>query len=246
MTDLKNKTAIVTGASRGLGKTIAKLLAIHGANVVVNFANNQSQADEVVSEIIQSGGQALAIQADISQSAEVTKLFDQAIEKYGKIDIVINNGGIMITKFLKDTTEEDFDKQFSINVKGVFLSMKEASAKMANNGRIINISSTVTRLMMPTYSTYSASKSAVEQMTRVFAKEIGGKGITVNSVSPGPVNTELFLKGKTEEMIQRIAGLSAFNRIGETPDIVPVILFLASDESQWITGQNFGANGGMA
>ena len=246
MTDLKNKTAIVTGASRGLGKTIAKLLAIHGANVVVNFANNQSQADEVVSEIIQSGGHALAIQADISQSAEVTKLFDQAIEKYGKIDIVINNGGIMITKFLKDTTEEDFDKQFSINVKGVFLSMKEASAKMANNGRIINISSTVTRLMMPTYSTYSASKSAVEQMTRVFAKEIGGKGITVNSVSPGPVNTELFLKGKTEEMIQRIAGLSAFNRIGETPDIVPVILFLASDESQWITGQNFGANGGMA
>lgn len=246
MTDLKNKTAIVTGASRGLGKTIAKLLAIHGADVVVNFATNQSQADETVSEIIQSGGQAFAIQADISQSAKVTELFDKAIEKYGKVDIVVNNGGIMITKFLKDTTEEDFDKQFSINVKGVFLSMKEASAKMANNGRIINISSTVTRLMMPTYSTYSATKSAVEQMTRVFAKEIGGKGITVNSVSPGPVKTELFLKGKTEEMIQRIAGLSAFNRIGETQDIAPVILFLASDESQWITGQNFGANGGMA
>ena len=152
----------------------------------------------------------------------------------------------MIIKPTRDTTEEDFDKTFSVNTKSVFFSMKEASTKMVNNGRIINISSSVTRVMFPGYGIYSASKSAIEQMTRVFAKEIGSKGITANSVSPGPINTELFLEGKSEEMIQRIAGMTAFNRIGETNDIAPLILFLASDESQWITGQNFGANGGMA
>lgn len=244
--NLKNKTAIVTGSSRGLGKTIAKHLAINGANVIINYSSNKQKADEVVSEITQSGGQAYAIQADISKPAEISKLFDLTIEKYGKIDIVINNAGIMITKFTKDTSEEDFDKTFSINTKSVFFSMKESATKMANNGRIINISSSVTRVMFPTYGVYSASKAAVEQMTKVFAKEIGSKGITANTVSPGPINTELFLQGKTEEVIQRIASLTAFNRIGETDDITPLILFLVSDESQWITGQNFGANGGMA
>lgn len=246
MTNLKNKTAIVTGASRGLGKTIAKILAQNGANVIVNYANNEEQANEVVSEISNSGGQAFAIQADISKPIEITKLFDQTIEKYGQIDIVINNAGIMITKFTKDTTEDDFDKTFSVNAKSVFFSMKEASTKMANNGRVINISSSVTRVMFPTYGVYSASKSAVEQMTKVFAKEIGSKGITANTVSPGPMNTELFLQGKSEEVIQRIASLTAFNRIGETADIAPIILFLASEESQWVTGQNLGINGGMA
>lgn len=246
MIHLKNKTAIITGSSRGLGKAIAKLLALNGANVIINYSSNKIQADEVVSEIIQSGGQAHAIQADISSPVEITKLFDQTIEKYGKIDIVINNAGIMITKFTKNTSEEDFDRTFSINTKSVFFSMKEAATKMAENGRIINISSSVTRVMFPTYGVYSASKAAVEQMTKVFAKEIGSRGITANTISPGPINTELFLQGKTEEVIQRIASLTAFNRIGETYDIIPVILFLSSDESQWITGQNFGVNGGMA
>jgi 3-oxoacyl-[acyl-carrier protein] reductase len=246
MTNLKNKIAIVTGSSRGLGKTVAKLLAKNGANVIINYSSNKEQAEEVVSEITQAGGQAFAIKADISKPIEISKLFDQTIEKYGKIDIVVNNAGIMITKFTKDTTEEDFDKTFAVNAKSVFFSMKESATKMANNGRIINISSSVTRVMFPTYGVYSASKSAVEQMTKVFAKEIGSRGITANTVSPGPINTELFLQGKTEEVIQRIASLTAFNRIGETNDIAPVILFLASEESLWITGQNFGANGGMA
>ena len=136
MTNLKNKTAIVTGASRGLGKTIAKILAKNGANVIINYANNEEQANEVVSEISNSGGQAFAIQADISKPIEITKLFDQTIEKYGQIDIVINNAGIMITKFTKDTTEDDFDKTFSVNAKSVFFSMKEASTKMAHFFRI--------------------------------------------------------------------------------------------------------------
>lgn len=246
MNKLANKTAIVTGASRGLGKEIALLLAAHGANVVINYANNSEEAEKVANSINNTGGRAIAIRADISDAAAVTHLFDQTIEQFGKVDIVVNNAGIMITKPVKDTTEEDFDQQFRINVKSVFLSMKEAATKMSGNGRIINISSSVTRLMMPGYASYAATKAAVEQMSRVFAKEIGAKGITVNSVSPGPLNTELFLKDKTPELVQRIAGLSAFNRIGETEDIAPVILFLAGDESHWITGQNIGCNGGMA
>lgn len=246
MNKLANKTAIVTGASRGLGKEIALLLAAHGANVVINYANNTEEAEKVANSINNTGGRAIAIRADISDAAAVTHLFDQTIEQFGKVDIVVNNAGIMITKPVKDTTEEDFDQQFRINVKSVFLSMKEAALKMADHGRIINISSSVTRLMMPGYASYAATKAAVEQMSRVFAKEIGAKGITVNSVSPGPLNTELFLKDKTPELVQRIAGLSAFNRIGETEDIAPVILFLAGDESHWITGQNIGCNGGMA
>lgn len=246
MIDLTNKTAIITGSSRGLGKAVAILLAKSGANVIINYSSNKQHADKVVSEIVQSGGQAFAIQADISVPAEISKLFDLTIEKYGKVDIVINNAGIMMTKFIKDTSEEEYDRTFSVNAKSVFFSMKESATKMANNGRVINISSSVTREMFPTYGMYSASKAAVEQMTKVFAKEIGSKGITANTVLPGPINTELFLQGKTEEVIQRIANLTAFNRIGETEDIAPIVLFLASDESQWITGQNFGVNGGMA
>lgn len=246
MTDLKNKTAIITGSSRGLGRKTAIQLAAKGANVVINYNSNQVEADLVVNEIVANGGNAIAIKADVSNNKEVEMLFEKAIMHFGKVDIVVNNAGIMLNKLLKDFTDEDFDKQFSINVKSVFLMMKIAAEKLEHNGRIINISSSTSRLMMPTYSLYSATKAAVEQMSRVFAKEIGNRGITVNSVQPGPMNTELFLQGKSEELITRIASLSAFNRIGEVEDIIPIILFLSSDASQWITGQNIGVNGGMA
>jgi 3-oxoacyl-[acyl-carrier protein] reductase len=159
---------------------------------------------------------------------------------------LINNAGIAIYKLIKDTTDEDFDRIFDINVKGVFNTMKEASTLLADNGRIINFSSSVTRLMLPTYGTYSATKSAVEQLTRVFAKEVGAKGITVNSISPGPVNTELFKQGKNEEVIKHLASMSAFNRIGEPEDIAKIVLFLVDEDSKWITGQNIGVNGGFA
>jgi len=246
MTDLKNKTAIITGSSRGLGKKTAIALAKQGANVVVNYNSNESEALSTVNEILSDGGNAIAIKADVSKSEDVNHLFEKTVEHFGRIDIVVNNAGIMVTKFLKDFSEEEFDKQFSINVKSVFLMMKKASETLEQNGRIINISSSTSRLMMPGYAVYSATKSAVEQMTRVFAKEIGSKGITVNSVLPGPIKTELFLNGKSDELISRIASLSAFNRIGEVEDIIPIILFLSGNDSQWITGQNIGINGGMA
>lgn len=246
MTDLKNKTAIITGSSRGLGKKTAIALAKQGANVVVNYNSNESEALSTVNEILSDGGNAIAIKTDVSKSEDVNNLFEKTIEHFGKIDIVVNNAGIMATKFLKDFSEEEFDKHFSINVKSVFLMMKKASETLEQNGRIINISSSTSRLMMPGYAVYSATKSAVEQMTRVFAKEIGSKGITVNSVLPGPIKTELFLNGKSDELINRIASLSAFNRIGEVEDIIPIILFLSGQDSHWITGQNIGINGGMA
>lgn len=246
MNKLSQKVILVTGASRGIGATIAKALAREGARIIVNYAGGKDAAEQVVANIKKEGGDAVAIQADVTKTSDVKLLFDNAIAHYGRIDVLINNAGIMITKLLKDTTDEDFDRHFDINVKGTFNTMREAATKLADNGTIINISTSVNRLMMPGYSTYVATKSAVEQLTRVFAKEIGSRGINVNSVSPGPTNTELFTNGKSQETMDRIASLSAFNRIGETSDIAPVVVFLASDDAKWISAQNIGVNGGMA
>ncbi len=243
---LQNKVAIITGASRGIGAQIAKVLAREGAMVVINYAKNKAAADQVVSEIQGAGDKAIAIKADVSKADEVKALFDSSIAHYGKVDILVNNAGIAVFKRLQDTSEDEFDRSFDINVKGVFLTLREAAVRLESGGRIINISSTVTRLMMPTYSTYSATKSAVEQLTRVFAKEIGSRGITVNSVSPGPTNTQLFTEGKNEETIKRLASMAALERIAEPEDIARVVLFLASDDSAWVTAQNIGANGGFA
>lgn len=240
MTDFKEKVIIVTG-SKGIGATIAKTLASKGATVIINYASSKTDADHILSEITDAGGK-----ADVSKTEDVKYLFDTTINQFGKIDVLINNAGITIYKLIKDTTDEEFDRIFNINVKGTFNTMREAVARLADNGRIINFSSSVTRLMMPTYGVYSATKSAVEQMTKIFAKEIGSRNITVNSVSPGPVNTELFTQGKSEEIIARIASMSAFNRIGETQNIADVITFLVSDKARWITAQNIGVNGGFA
>lgn len=246
MKTLTGKIILVTGASRGIGAAIAQKLASEGATVVVNYAGNKEAADKTVAAIRNLGVESMAIQADVSKSDEVKKMFDTVIAQYGRIDVLINNAGILLYKLIKDTTDEDFDKQFAINVKGTFNTMREAATRLADNGTIINFSSTTTRLLLPTYGPYVATKGAVEQMTRVFAKEVGARGINVNVVSPGPTNTELFLTGKTQEALDRLAGLSAFNRIGEPEDIAKVVAFLVSDDAKWISGQNIGANGGMA
>jgi 3-oxoacyl-[acyl-carrier protein] reductase len=246
MNTLASKVVLVTGASRGIGAAVAHKLAAEGAKVIINYAGGKEAADQTVNAIKQQGGDAIALQADVSKANEVAAMFDAAIAHYGKIDVLVNNAGIMITKLLKDTTDEDFTRQFDINVRGTFNTMREAATKLADGGSIINFSSTTTRVMMPTYSTYVATKGAVEQLTRVFAKEVGARGINVNTVSPGPTNTELFTKGKPQEIIDRLASLSAFNRIGEPEDIARIVAFLASDEAKWISAQNIGANGAMA
>ncbi|MDN3706620.1 SDR family oxidoreductase [Myroides ceti] len=246
MQKLNNKIILITGASRGIGAAIALKLAKAQAKVIVNYANDRASAETLVLQIREAGGEAIALQADVSKVADVKYLFDAAIAHYGKIDVLINNAGIMITKLVKDTTDEDFNRQFDINVKGVFNTLREAATRLADNGSIINFSTSVNRIMLPGYATYVATKAAVEQLTRVFSKEIGNRGINVNSVSPGPTNTELFTNGKSQEVMDRLASLSPFNRIGEPEDIADVILFLASDEAKWINAQNIGVNGGMA
>ncbi|SKD07783.1 3-oxoacyl-[acyl-carrier protein] reductase [Chitinophaga ginsengisegetis] len=246
MSTLKDKIILVTGSSRGIGATIARQLAVAGAKVIVNYAGGKDAAQQVVEDIKQQGGDAIALQADVSKSEEVKALFDAAIAHYGRIDVLVNNAGIMITKLIKDTTDEEFTRQFDINVKGTFNTMREAATRLADKGSIINFSTSVNRIMLPGYGTYVATKAAVEQLTRVFSKEVGARGINVNSVSPGPTNTELFTNGKSEEVIARLASLSAFNRIGEPNDIAQVVVFLAGDDAKWISAQNIGVNGGMA
>jgi 3-oxoacyl-[acyl-carrier protein] reductase len=246
MINLTAKTALVTGASRGIGAAIAIKLAQAGANVVLNYNGSQSKAEEVLEQIKKANGKVIIVQADISKAVEAKKLFDKAIQHFGKVDILVNNAGVMHNNLIQNASEAEFDQQFDCNVKGVFNMLQQASHKLAEKGTIINVSSTTTKLMLPTYGLYSATKAAVEQMSRVFAKEIGGKGINVNSISPGPTNTELFLEGKSEEQISTLASMTAFKRIGETEDIAKIVLFLASDEAKWITGQNIPVNGGLA
>jgi 3-oxoacyl-[acyl-carrier protein] reductase len=246
MKTLEQKVVLVTGASRGIGAAIALKLADAGAKVIVNYAGGKDAAEQVVADIIQQGGDAIALQADVSKTTDVKNLFDAAIAHYGRLDVLVNNAGIMINKLIKDTTDEDFARQFDINVKGTFNTMREAATRLADKGSIINFSTSVNRIMLPTYGTYVATKAAVEQLTRVFAKEVGSRGINVNSVSPGPTNTELFTNGKSEETINRLASLSPFNRLGEPDDIAKIVVFLASDEAKWVNAQNLGINGGMA
>jgi 3-oxoacyl-[acyl-carrier protein] reductase len=246
MKTLNGKIILVTGASRGIGAAIAQKLADAGAKVVINYAGAKDAADHTVDRIKQNGGHAIALRADVSKAEEVKSLFDAAIAHYGRIDVLVNNAGVMITKLIKDTTDEDFTRQFDINVRGTFNTLREAATRLADNGSIINLSSSNNRIMLPAYATYAATKSAVEQLTRVFSKEVGTRGINVNSVSPGPTNTELFTNGKTQEMIDRLASLSAFNRLGEPEDIAKVIVFLAGDDAKWISAQNIGINGAMS
>jgi 3-oxoacyl-[acyl-carrier protein] reductase len=243
---LKQKVAIVTGGSRGIGRAISQHLAAAGASVIVNYAGNQAAADETIRLIEAGGGTAAALRADVGQPEEIHRLFDEAVARFGRVDVLVNNAGLVLYKLVKDTTEADFDRIFDVNVRGLFFALKEASTRLAEGGRVINFSSTTTRVMLPTYATYSASKAAVEQLTRVFAKEMGPRRITVNAVLPGPVNTELFHEGKTPEMVARLASLAALDRIGEPEDIARVVAFLASDEASWISGQCLGVNGGFA
>ncbi|SEH30458.1 SDR family oxidoreductase [Chryseobacterium culicis] len=246
MKNLAEKVAVVTGSSKGIGAAIALRLAQEGARVVVNYSGNKAAADETVSGITSSGGEAIAIKADVSRKEEVIRLFTESIEHFGNVDIWVNNAGVMINALIKDLSEEQLEKQLDINFKGVFYSLQQAAAQLSDNGSIINLSSTVTRTAFPTYGVYAATKAAVEQMSRIFAKEIGSRGINVNCVLPGPTGTDLFLKGKSEEQIKQLASSNAFGRLGTPEDIAEVVAFLASDQAKWISGQSIGANGGMA
>jgi 3-oxoacyl-[acyl-carrier protein] reductase len=242
---LKGKTAIVTGSSRGIGAAIAQQMASEGANVIVNYANRSKDADEVVAGITAAGGNAFAIKADVGTAEGATALFDAAEARYGKPDILINNAGAILYKPLAAVSEEEFDNLFKVNVKGTFLTCKLAATRLRDKGAIVNLSSSTTALMLPTYGVYVATKGAVEQMSHVFAKEMGSRRIRVNVVSPGPTDTELFNEGKTEEDRTRLANMAALARLGTPEDIANVVTWLVTDEAAWVTGQNVRANGGL-
>lgn len=243
---LSGKVALVTGSARGIGRAIAFRLSKDGASVVVNYAGRVDAANEVVASIEAMGGQAIAVQADVSKIPDLHRLFDEAIARFGKLDILVNNAGINLYKVIAEVTEEEFDKIFAVNVKGTFFACQQATQRLAEGGRIINFSSTTTTLMLPTYGAYVATKGAVEQITRVLAKELGSRGITANVISPGPTDTELFTADKSEEQINRFAQMAALGRLGQVDDIADVVAFLASEEARWITGQNIRVNGGLA
>lgn len=246
MKTLSDKAAIVTGGSRGIGRSVAVALARAGADVAVNYASNEKAAQKVVTEIKALGGKAAAFQADMSRPDEVSALFLTTLKTFGKVDILVNNAGIMLNKPVLQMSEEDFDRVFSINVKGVFLALRLAAEHLSDGGRIVNLSSSVTRLLFPGYGAYAATKAAVDQFTRIFAREVGPRNITVNAVAPGPTRTELFTMGKSEETIGQLASMSALGRIGEPEDIARVVVFLCTDAAAWITGQIIGVNGGFA
>lgn len=245
MQSLHGKVAIVTGSSRGIGAEIALTLANAGAKVVINYAQNKPAADKVCAAISDAGGECVAVQADISDPVAVRKLFDTTSEYFKQIDILVNNAGILLFKEIAEIQDDEFNRIVDVNFKSVFYTLREATTKLADHGRVVNISSTVTRLMLPKYGAYAATKAAVEQLTRIFAREMGKRGITANTVLPGPVDTELFRTGKTAADIERMAAMAALGRIGAAGDIAKVVLFLVSDEARWVTGQDIGVNGGI-
>jgi len=242
-----SQVAIVTGASRGIGAAIAQRLAKDGHAVVVNYAGNAVEAAKLVDAIVAAGGQAIAVQADVSDPAAVRHLFDEAIRIYGRVDVLVNNAGIMPPALppLADTDDKTFDSLFSVNVKGSFNTMREAAVRLQPDGRIVNFSTSVIGLALPGYAVYAATKGAIEVMTNILAKELRGKRITVNAVAPGPTATALFLNGKSPEAIDRLAKAAPLERLGTPEDIANTVAFLASPEGAWINGQTLRANGGI-
>lgn len=240
-----HKTAIITGASRGIGAAIAQRLAGDGANVIVNYANSARSADDVVASIRNEGGKAVAIQADISSTQGIRTLFDAAEEQFGKVNILINNGGVLELAPLKDFDDERFEREVAVNFGGTFRGLREAANRLADGGTIVNFSTSVVGTKLPAYGVYAATKAAVETMTHIASKELAARKITVNAVAPGPVATELFLNGKSEELIDRLTSTIPAGRLGEPDDIADVVAFLVSDAARYVTGQVIRVNGGL-
>ncbi|MBR8224938.1 MULTISPECIES: SDR family oxidoreductase [Burkholderia] len=239
------QVALVTGSSRGIGAEIARRLARDGFRVVVNYAGGAGPAREVVDAIAADGGEAIAVQADIADPAAVAALFDAAEQAFGRIDVVVNSAGVMKLGAIADYDDTTFDQTVAINLKGTFNVSREAAKRVRSGGRIVNLSSTMVGVRLPTYGVYVATKAAVEGLTQVLAQEMRGRGISVNAVAPGPVATELFLEGKSPEQVDRLAKMNPLERLGQPADIAGVVAFLAGPDGAWVNGQILRANGGM-
>ena len=241
------QTAIVTGSSRGIGASIALRLAKEGIAVVVNYTGSQAEASAVVSHISTSGGRAVAAQADVRDTVAFASLFDVAEREFGGCDILVNNAGVIQPGLvpIASTDDELFGRLVDTNLKGTFHGLRLAATRLRSGGRIVNFSSSLVELAIPGTAIYAAAKAAVEQMTNVFAKELRGRSITVNAVAPGPTATDLFLKGKSDEMISQASNGPPLERLGEPDDIARVVAFLVGPDGQWVNGQTIRVNGGL-
>ncbi|AHG46622.1 3-ketoacyl-ACP reductase [Rhizobium leguminosarum bv. trifolii CB782] len=239
------KVALVTGASRGIGAAVAQRLARDGFAVVINYSGNAAPAEELAREIEQAGGKALTEKADVSDPQAVRRMFDAAEAVFGGVDVLVNNAGIMMLSSLADADDANFDRQIAVNLKGTFNTLREAAKRLRDGGRIINFSTSVVGLKLETYGVYAATKAAVETLTAIMAKEMRGRNITVNAIAPGPVATDLFLNGKSEELVARMAKMNPLERLGKPEDIAAAVAFLAGPDGGWINGQALRANGGV-
>ncbi|MFF1682208.1 SDR family oxidoreductase [Streptomyces sp. NBC_00554] len=240
------RVAVVTGGSRGIGRETAERLAADGFAVVVNYAGNEAEADKAVAAITEKGGQAVAVRADVADESEVAALFDAAENTYGGVDVVVHAAGVMALAPLVDLDLDALDRMHRTNIRGTFVVDQQAARRLRAGGAIINFSSSVLALAIPGYSAYAATKGAVEAVTLILAREMRGRDITVNAVAPGPTATALFLDGKDEETIARMAAQPPLERLGTPEDIAGVVSFLAGPAGRWVNGQVLRANGGIA
>jgi 3-oxoacyl-[acyl-carrier protein] reductase len=245
MTGLRDKTALVTGGSRGIGRAIAERLAADGAEVVFSFASNAAAAADVVETIARAGGKASSVQADLADVTAARRLFSEAEDLLGPLDILVNNAGVVSGDLIADTSDEVLEAILTVNFKSPFALIREAARRLRDGGRIVNVSTLNTVMVGPRMAPYATSKAALELLGRVAAYELGGRGITVNSVLPGATDTELFRDNNSEESRQLLTALTALGRIGQPADVADVVAFLVSDDARWLTGQNIRAAGGL-
>lgn len=244
--DLESRVAIVTGASGGIGRVVAQRLGNDGFAIAVHYAANPAKAESVVGAINNAGGKAIGVQADVAKPADVENLFKETLEAFGKIDVVVHTAGIMPLLTISGSNVETFDKVIATNLRGAFLVLGQAARHVPAGGRIIAFSSSVIAKSFPSYGPYIASKAGVEGLVRVLANELRGRNVTVNAVAPGPIPTELFLKGKTEAQIEEFKKLPPLERLGQAEDIAGVVSFLAGPDGGWVNAQVLRANGGFA
>ena len=238
------RVAVVTGGSGGIGREIVERLAIDGFSVAVHYSGSADRAEQVVRTVTDANGSAFAIQADVADEEAVSAMFDEVTSRYGGVDVIVNTAGIMMLAPLAETSLETFDRTMRTNVRGTFVVSQWAAKNLREGGALINFSSSVVKLALPTYSTYAASKGAVDALTLILAKELRGRNVTVNTVAPGPTATPLFLDGKTDEQVKHMAGMAPLERLGEPADVAEVVAFLAGP-ARWMNGQTVYVNGGV-
>jgi 3-oxoacyl-[acyl-carrier protein] reductase len=244
---LQGKVAIVTGGTRGIGEAIVNVLAKRGASIVINYTSSEDRAKVLVKKIVDAGGKATSVQADVGAADGAKKIVDATVKEFGKIDIIVNNAAVATFQGVEQVELEEIERQYNVNVRGPLLLVRESVPHLQENGRIINISSVGARFGMPGSSIYAGTKGALESMSRVWAHEFGGKNITSNSINPGPVSTDMTASQPAEvlETLDKYVQTAALKRFATAEEIANVAAFLASAESQWITGDVLNANGGL-